>query len=86
MIRTQIYISEQQAAALKALAATSGRKQSELIREAMDDFLARRATVSSDAWKAGIRKAFGALKHRDDIKDIVASSREEIADRLASYE
>ena len=36
MVRTQIYLTERQRDELAAIAKTSGKKQSELIREAVD--------------------------------------------------
>jgi len=36
MVRTQIYLTERQRNELAAIARTAGRKQSELIREAVD--------------------------------------------------
>ena len=40
MVRTQVYLTEKQDRGLKSLAESSGRKQSELIREAIDRLLA----------------------------------------------
>lgn len=39
MIRTQIYLTELEKNELRVLASKSGKKQSELIREALDGFL-----------------------------------------------
>ena len=39
MVRTQIYLTERQRIRLSAIAQTSGRKQSELIREAVESFI-----------------------------------------------
>ena len=36
MVRTQIYLTEAERAALKAIARQTGKKQSELIRQAID--------------------------------------------------
>ena len=36
MVRTQIYLTQSQRDELKAIARTAGKKQSELIREAID--------------------------------------------------
>ena len=39
MVRTQIYMTERQRDELAAMAKTMGKKQSELIREAIDRFI-----------------------------------------------
>lgn len=44
MQRTQIYLDSGQAAALDARAKAAGRTRSDLIREAVDTYLGRRAT------------------------------------------
>jgi predicted DNA-binding protein len=44
MVRTQVLLTDQEKKALSALSLRLGRKQSELIREAIDSFLARFST------------------------------------------
>ena len=41
MLRTQIYLTEKERAALRELARRTGEKQSALIRRAIDDFIER---------------------------------------------
>ena len=41
MLRTQIYLTEEERAALRNMARETGKKQSELIRRAIDDFIDR---------------------------------------------
>ena len=41
MIRTQLYLTESEKSALSSIAVRSGKKQSELIREAIDSFVAK---------------------------------------------
>jgi len=41
MVRTQVYLTEYEKKALSMLSSTSGKKQSELIREAIDSFIAK---------------------------------------------
>jgi metal-responsive CopG/Arc/MetJ family transcriptional regulator len=67
MVRTQIYLTKRQREELNAIAKTAGKKQSELIREAVDRFIdesrwSRRETV--------LREAAGIWKDRKDLPDI----------------
>lgn len=50
MVRTQVYLSKEQEQALKSLALTSGTRQSELIREAVDLLLSERNALHGQ-WK-----------------------------------
>ena len=66
MVRTQIYLTQSQRDELAAMAKASGRKQSELIRDALDRFIqdqgkGRRQTV--------LREAVGLWKDREDLPD-----------------
>ncbi len=47
MIRTQIYLTEQERDGLRALAAESGKKQSELIRAAIDSLIGKLGTKTT---------------------------------------
>lgn len=69
MVRTQIYLTERQRDELAALAEAEGKKQSELIREAIDRLIdqascSRRETV--------LREAAGIWKDRTDLPDFEA--------------
>ena len=69
MVRTQIYLTERQRDELAAIAKTAGKKQSELIREAVDRLIdqagsSRRETV--------LREAAGIWKDRTDLPDFKA--------------
>ncbi len=66
MVRTQIYLTERQRFELAAISKTMGKKQSELIREAVDRLIdqaghRRREDVLS--------KAAGMWKNRTDLPD-----------------
>ena len=66
MVRTQIYLTEHQRKELAAIAKAAGKKQSELIREAVDRLIdqlgrGRRETV--------LNKAAGIWKNRKDLPD-----------------
>jgi Arc/MetJ-type ribon-helix-helix transcriptional regulator len=73
MVRTQIYLTERQRDELASIAKTSGKKQSELIREAVDRLIdqtgsSRRETV--------LREAAGIWKNRKDLPDFKATRAE----------
>ncbi len=46
MVRTQIYLTEDEQSKLRSLSERSGQRRSALIREALDDYLARTAATS----------------------------------------
>jgi len=58
MVRTQIYLSREQEQALKSLALTSGVRQSELIREAIDLLLSEK-NVMPHQWKQALHDMKG---------------------------
>ena len=69
MVRTQIYLTERQRNELTAIAQTVGKKQSELIREAVDRFIDQ----SGDSRrKAGLRETAETWKDRKDLPDFKA--------------
>ena len=70
MIRTQIYLTERQRDKLFSIAKTAGKKQSELIREAVDRFINQK---SRSAREAVLRQAAGIWKNRTDIPDFKAT-------------
>ena len=73
MIRTQIYLTEHQRDELAAISKTAGKKQSELIREAVNRLIdqsgrSRREVV--------LRQAAGIWKNRKDLPDFKATRAE----------
>lgn len=66
MVRTQIYLTEQQRDKLAAISKTVGKKHSELIREAIDRFIDQ---VSSSRRELVLREAAGIWKDRTDLPD-----------------
>jgi Arc/MetJ-type ribon-helix-helix transcriptional regulator len=79
MVRTQVYLTEEQERGLKQLAASSGRKQSELIREAIEGYLTERR---SKDWKAALEACFGMWADRDDVADLHERVGQEWEERL----
>jgi hypothetical protein len=69
MIRTQVYLTPDQVDALRSIAQRSGRKQSELIRDALDAFIDRSRDASREAI---LMRAAGMWKEREDLPDFSA--------------
>ncbi len=66
MIRTQIYLKERQRDELAAIARIAGKKQSELIREAVDHFIEQ---AGRNRRESVLREAAGIWKDRTDLPD-----------------
>ena len=66
MIRTQIYLTEHQRNELATIAKSFGKKQSELIREAIDRLIEQ---TGKNHRELVLRKAAGIWKDRTDLPD-----------------
>jgi len=66
MVRTQIYLTENQREELAAIAKAVGKKQSELIREAIDRLIDQAGRGHREFV---LRKAAGIWKDRTDLPD-----------------
>ena len=66
MLRTQIYLTEREKQALSALADERGKSQSELIREAIDDWIGR---SKDNRRKEVLDRTAGMWKDRDDLPE-----------------
>ena len=64
MIRTQIYLTERQQQGINHLAHRTGRKQSEIIRQAIDEFLERAGPTDK---LNRLRRAKGLWKNRKQL-------------------
>ena len=69
MIRTQIYITDKQREELAIIAKNLGKKQSELIREAIDRLIEQ---SGENRRNMALRNAAGIWKNRNDLPDFKA--------------
>ena len=72
MVRTQIYLTEDQRAEIAAIANQSGKRQSEVIREAVDRFIEQKSRHRREAI---LREAAGIWRDRTDLPDLDAFRR-----------
>jgi chromosome segregation and condensation protein ScpB len=73
MVRTQIYLTERQRNELAAIAKTAGKKQSQLIREAIDRLIEQ---AGPSRREAVLRETAGIWKGRTDLPDLKAMRAE----------
>ena len=73
MVRTQIYLTERQRNELAAIAKSVGKKQSELIREAVDRLIDQSARCRRESV---LHEAAGIWKDRKDLPDFKATRAE----------
>ncbi|MBM4277569.1 MAG: iron-containing alcohol dehydrogenase [Deltaproteobacteria bacterium] len=73
MVRTQIYLTEHQRDELAAISKAAGKKQSELIREAVDRLINQ---SSYSRREAVLREAAGIWKDRTDLPDFNSTRAE----------
>ncbi len=66
MVRTQVYLSDRQRAKLAMIAKKTGKKQSEIIREAIDSLIDKNVHAEQ---KAALKAAAGIWKDRPDLPD-----------------
>ena len=70
MVRTQIYLTEEERTGLGALVEATGKKQAVLIREAIDRLL---ETVSDRRRASVLNSAAGMWRDRTDLPDLKAT-------------
>ena len=73
MERTQIYLTREERDALKAIARRRGQTQSEIIREAVDQYIVQESQAN---WQAILDATFGVWADHDDLPDIEALRNE----------
>ena len=69
MIRTQIYLTEEEKVGLEAIAVVHGKTQSDLIRIAIDELIANQSIGSKDKV---LNEIAGIWKKRTDIPNVRA--------------
>ena len=69
MVRTQVYLTEHQRSELAAIAANRGKKQSEIIREAIDQLIDQTSRLRRETI---LREAAGLWKDRTALPDLKA--------------
>jgi predicted DNA-binding protein len=79
MVRTQIYLTDEQKRQLERLGAASGKKQSEMIREAIDGYLVKQEPKD---WKEAFEAVRGMWADRDDLDELYADLRASVERRL----
>ena len=72
MVRTQIYLTVEERAGLEKVSQLTGKKQSELIREAVDRFL---DLAQGSQRESILREAAGLWRNRNDVPDFAALRR-----------
>lgn len=72
MRRTQIYLTEEERKSLKLLSGLTGKKCSQLVREAVDLFIVQ---SKSSRCESALNRAAGMWKDRRDLPDFGALRR-----------
>jgi hypothetical protein len=75
MIRTQIYLTREEKAGLESVALARGKRQSEIIRTAVDDLLARQSTINKPEILDEIAGIWATRKDIPDIRKMRAGWR-----------
>lgn len=83
MQKIQAFLREDQKAALKKIAARTGQKQSDLIRQGVDLVIDRADSEKAD-WRKATDAVFGIWKDRTDLDEIAREFREADKRRLPS--
>jgi len=81
MQKAQVFLREDQKEQLKAIAARTGAKQSELIRRGVDMVIEVSRKDQAD-WKAAWKQGCGIWKDRSDIDEVMSGNRARLNARL----
>lgn len=83
MQKIQVFLREDQKAALKSISARTARKQSDLIRKGVD-LLIDQAKREDVDWRVATRAAAGIWKDRTDLDDLSRQLRAKAKRRFSS--
>lgn len=83
MRKIQVFLREDQKAALKSISVRTGRKQSDLIRKSVDLLIDTMKREDAD-WREATRSAAGLWKDRADLEDISRQLRAAAKRRFSS--
>jgi hypothetical protein len=82
MQKIQVFLREDQKAALKSIAARTGLKQSDLIRRGVD-LMIDRAEIEQTDWREATRAVAGLWQDRTDLEERDRSFRDAAKRRFA---
>jgi hypothetical protein len=82
MQKVQVFLREDQKSALRSIAARTGQKQSDLIRQGVDLLIDR--TKQEVDWREAILSGAGVWADRTDLDDYSRNFREAAKRRLGS--
>lgn len=83
MQKIQVFLREDQKAALKVISTRTGKKQSELIRKSVD-LLIESTEQGDSSWREATRLAAGLWRDRTDIDDASVTFRETFKRRFTA--
>lgn len=74
MRKVQFCLRDDQVSALRSLAASTGRRRSDLIRQGVDLLIAKTPRAEGD-WRVATRAVAGIWRDRDDLDEVRRASR-----------
>ena len=83
MQKIQVFLRDDQKAALKSLSAQTGMRQSDLIRQGVDLLLQSEALQARD-WREAMRAVVGIWRDRDDLDETSEKFRSSLRSRFPS--
>jgi hypothetical protein len=83
MQKIQVFLRDDQKAALKSIAARTGQKQSDLVRKSVDLLIDKARRDEAD-WRAATRSVAGMWRDRTDLEPISEAFRAAVKRRFSS--